>query len=66
MSSAKQVYEREDESFIPTATAVGSPCEAETQPDLEVVAPANLPEVRMLYGNDTSCLDETLDSTSLL
>ena len=63
MSSTKQVCEPENESFIATATAVESPYETEARPYLQVVAPANLPEVRMLYGNDTSCLRETLVTT---
>jgi Cys-rich protein (TIGR01571 family) len=51
MSSVKQKYEPVstdgnglDESFIATATAVGSPYTTEARPYLQVVSPATLPE----------------------
>jgi hypothetical protein len=41
----------EDENFIVTATAVATPCPPKARPYLEVVAPATLPEVRVIvYG----------------
>ena len=51
MDVSKQMYEPVstngglDESFIATATAVGTPYPTEARPYLEVVAPATLPEV---------------------